>query len=1067
VKRQYKNPIYFKCLFVSTASVILLFSGVIYAEKENNVLSQRVGFQYTLPCELCVGSNGEYFCIDQKPVFLNGVSYYGGCTITTNSFIINDLDDMLADGFNWIRIWVYWKYPVDTGEDVSVMTHDGQIRKTYMDRLKHIITECRNRGIIVDCTLNRDGNGDWVGPRNQTEHLAAVQNLATELLNYRNVYFDLANERDVSDDRYVNLIEVGQLVDAVKAIDPNRLCTVSGTPSSDSELNNYKTIGKVDFIAPHLCRDEGCSSQTYSTVKNLIEQMDNLGFRIPIHIQEPFRRGYASYNPTVEDFYRDCTGAKVAEAAGWCLHNGNNSGDAKPWRCFNMSDSEGRLYSQLDSIELEVVDNINEQIGSTDPNVRRYQSEYSEQLAHLVGQKDNFSWSANTSSYSAGYLSYGPYLQTLPSGIHQAKWRLMIDNNISDNNVVATIDVVRHLGQETLVSHQIKREDFTAENIWQDFTLYFADNTSDDIEFRTYWHGNSNIKIDWITLNIGYEPILVSNNAKTFGDFNFDSSVTIEDLAIIVSQWLEESCLAPGWCGWTDADTDGSVNFTDFALFSDTWKNTPQILPPGCVQGDVVSYSYVPNKNWGLQGYEILPYLCEYGLMQWDDYLEDFHAENIRRIDIASQWSTAIMLYARESTWRDEMINLMIRCFKNRQLIILRNYWKPGEPDTYANTVDILETLWASRDIVLTNPEGDQATGRQLINNIMCVGLGDENECSLGKSGLQEVHQQFYNNVKYRWLDGQQPFTHIKAWYNMIGYANGCYAATQDDVNNGRILLPSNLEFIGVDTYHYWSLSSGIDPIDPNNYDDVIYWSDYWQDVMTKYYPEGLSVSPCGTWQKECYNDTHALLSGLSLAGANNAIMFFIGNSSNIAELSYTTPVETMNAYYNSLKAGPWVGLSWWLFDGYNDMEGTIRYIDKTLVHYTPGHPGGIPYTQEQLDKLHDDFVASRTNMFCDVVYNQFGYINIPPVIAEVNPFARVAHVGKEYTFHLNLLQGNYNPNWTILEGPVELQITPDGLLQGWVPALSQAGQTFTISVKAENLVSDHQRSWQIEAILP
>ena len=64
------------------------------------------------------------------------------------------------------------------------------------------------------------------------------------------------------------------------------------------------------------------------------------------------------------------------------------------------------------------------------------------------------------------------------------------------------------------------------------------------------------------------------------------------------------------------------------------------------VEGEVVSYSYVPNRHWTLeQAKGILPYLCEYELMAWsgDKPLEAFHEENIRRIDLASQWSTAIM----------------------------------------------------------------------------------------------------------------------------------------------------------------------------------------------------------------------------------------------------------------------------------------------------------------------------------------------------------------------------------------------------------------------------------------
>ena len=109
-------------------------------------------------------------------------------------------------------------------------------------------------------------------------------------------------------------------------------------------------------------------------------------------------------------------------------------------------------------------------------------------------------------------------------------------------------------------------------------------------------------------------------------------------------------------------------------------------------------------------------------------------------------------------------------------------------------------------------------------------------------------------------------------------------------------------------------------------------------------------------------------------------MMIYIGLSSNIPKQTYTTPIETMDAYFDNCKAGPWVGLIWWTAAGrfhpqaYKD--GSLGYLDKTLVHYSPEQPEGKPYLPEMLDKLHDDFLASRIRMFHDVVYNQFGHLN-------------------------------------------------------------------------------------------
>ncbi len=423
-------------------------------------------------------------------------------------------------------------------------------------------------------------------------------------------------------------------------------------------------------------------------------------------------------------------------------------------------------------------------------------------------------------------------------------------------------------------------------------------------------------------------------------------------------------------------------------------------LPAGYVRGDVVSYSYVPIRTWRpAEGIGKLPYLFEYNLMAFDNgrALEELHAENIRRIDIASQWSTAIMLYARKAEWRDEIINLMIRCFRNRELIVLANYHDRQRKDggAYENVRQILERLWEKRDEVLVSPEGDRATGRQLINNVLANKCGDEGESGLGTEGLRGVYRDFDEVVRLVEKGGERPFSHIKAWYNMIGYAglnyDGGYAATQEDVEkHRRVKLPENTQCIGVDVYHYWGHKWS--PFDPGDLsiprERVKAHTKEWHRLRTRYYPEGLKVRVSKnsmdpkTWVPEHWNDTHALMSAIELAGAKDAMMWYIGVSGQLAgggrdDPTYTTPIETMETYYEELKAGPWVGLAWWVFGDFSGTcEGGLRYYDKTLKHYTPAHPKGEAYSPEMLDYWKREYVAMKKRMFEDVVYVQFGELN-------------------------------------------------------------------------------------------
>lgn len=417
-------------------------------------------------------------------------------------------------------------------------------------------------------------------------------------------------------------------------------------------------------------------------------------------------------------------------------------------------------------------------------------------------------------------------------------------------------------------------------------------------------------------------------------------------------------------------------------------------LKDGFVSGDVVSYSYVPNRYWSLEEAKgKLPYLCEYELMAWSGKkpLEAFHAENIRRIDIASKWSTAVMFYARYPEYRDEIIRLMLRAYKHRQLFIIRDYWQPSDShEAFDKVGGILDTLWESRDEYLVSPEGDRATGRQLINNILMVKAGDENFGGLGTDGLGEIYQAFEDNIQNQVRDGEKPFSHIKCWYNMVGWAGWNYgsswASSQEDIDkHGRQKLPANTEFIGVDVYDYWWEGIGFDPIDPANKARVLARVNEWHSIRTKYYPQGVDTCVCenandpATWTAQCWSDTHALMNAIRLAKADKAMMIYIGLSSSLKG-HYTTPVETMDAYYDNCKAGSWVGLIWWTSVGKMHPDeyplGTLGYVDKTLVHYGSGNKEGKPYSDKQLERIRDGFIASRMRMFNDVVYGQFGELN-------------------------------------------------------------------------------------------
>jgi hypothetical protein len=184
-----------------------------------------------------------------------------------------------------------------------------------------------------------------------------VATLAEALKARRNWYLDLANERDVRDGRYVPIAELKTLREQVRRLDPQRLVTASfgGHDLSEEDVRTSLVTAGLDFLCPHRPRNAESPRQTEGCTRELLALMQKMGRVVPVHYQEPFRRGYGRWVPAAADFLTDLRGAVTGGAAGWCLHNGTqrDAPDQEPQRSFDLR--RRRLFDQLDSEERKVV----------------------------------------------------------------------------------------------------------------------------------------------------------------------------------------------------------------------------------------------------------------------------------------------------------------------------------------------------------------------------------------------------------------------------------------------------------------------------------------------------------------------------------------------------------------------------------------------------------------------------------------------------------------------------------------------------------------------------------------
>lgn len=312
------------------------------------ILSGLVAARFAQAAGTTLAIKGTQFTLDGKPAFLLGFSYYGGLG-APDEFVRKDLADFHARGFNWLRVWAAW---AAFDEDVSAVTVEGQPREPYLARLKSLIARCDKLGMAVDVTLSRGKQLPDI-----KAHRAAVETLVTELKPWRNWYLDLGNERDVNDARFVSADELKELRAKVRALDPERLVTASfgGHDLTKDDVRMAIETAGLDFLAPHRPRNAKSPGETEAATRQTLEFAKSLGRALPVHYQEPFRRGYTDWQPTAADYLADLRGARAGGAAGWCLHNGGerSAPGEQPRRSFDLRTK--RLMDQLDGEELKVV----------------------------------------------------------------------------------------------------------------------------------------------------------------------------------------------------------------------------------------------------------------------------------------------------------------------------------------------------------------------------------------------------------------------------------------------------------------------------------------------------------------------------------------------------------------------------------------------------------------------------------------------------------------------------------------------------------------------------------------
>lgn len=301
---------------------------------------------------------GKSFYVNGEKTFLLMASYYGALG-TTIEQIKSDLLFLKSKGFNSVRVWIGWNR---CSQNASVFDLHLKWVPVIHDKLVQLLDFTDEQGMIVDLTMHYCNQNDWGSccnasdertcdqpfvdcdkPSEPARTLPVMQSLWEQMTiltkRWRHIYFDLSNEHDVGDFRFISPLDVLTLVNAVKAIDPDRIVTCSGTNT------DHALIELIDFLAPHLARGDDPWLYTCPWLTSI------LPFALPVMLQEPFRNGYGGDMYEWWEFCEDLIRALTClnPAAGWCWHN-----DA----CFYLH--EQNFVEQIDSSEMEFLNRIDE-----------------------------------------------------------------------------------------------------------------------------------------------------------------------------------------------------------------------------------------------------------------------------------------------------------------------------------------------------------------------------------------------------------------------------------------------------------------------------------------------------------------------------------------------------------------------------------------------------------------------------------------------------------------------------------------------------------------------------------
>jgi hypothetical protein len=192
--------------------------------------------------------SGTRFLLDGEPFNYTGVSFFNAIYNPAFNRSSEDrrqwIEKFKKYGINVLRVWCQWDSAtlpfVDCGPEATLYHRDGRLKEEPLARLKAIIADANELGVVVQVVLFSHESDIRLEPEAADRAVASV---TRELMPYRSVFFQVWNEHS---NRVLDHVKT------IRSVDPTRL--VTNSPGFAGVLGDWKQNQALDFLTPHTSR---------------------------------------------------------------------------------------------------------------------------------------------------------------------------------------------------------------------------------------------------------------------------------------------------------------------------------------------------------------------------------------------------------------------------------------------------------------------------------------------------------------------------------------------------------------------------------------------------------------------------------------------------------------------------------------------------------------------------------------------------------------------------------------------------------------------------------------------